>query len=95
MISFAVSFFVSLILQKFWTFRDSSTHAMHLQAGKYLASSLFGLGINTLLLYILVDHFHLFVYIGQFIAGGLTASITFFISRDIVFQGEKVMIDEI
>ncbi|MEI6843432.1 MAG: GtrA family protein [bacterium] len=83
--AFIVAFFVSLVLQKFWTFRDHSTKDMHLQIGKYLVSSLFGLAINTALLYIFVDHFHFYVFLGQVFAGIITASITFFISRNHVF----------
>lgn len=90
-IAFTVSFLVSLVLQKFWTFEDRSRENVHIQIGKYLLSSLFGLSLNTLFLYILVDHFHFFVYIGQMIAGGLVACITFFISRKFIFKGQVDM----
>ncbi len=90
--SFAVAFFVSLTLHKFWTFQDYSRVDMHLQIGKYLMSSVFGLSINTLLLYIFVDHFHFYVFLGQIFAGAITASITFFISRDIIFKKGKVVV---
>ena len=83
-----VAFFVSLVLHKFWTFQDFSRQDMHIQAGKYMVTSLFGLGLNTLFLYILVDHFHLFVYLAQIVAGGSVACITFFISRGLVFKGK-------
>lgn len=83
-----VAFFVSLVLHKFWTFQDFSRTDMHVQAGKYMVTSLFGLGLNTLFLYILVDHFHLFVYLAQIVAGGSVACITFFISRGLVFKGK-------
>lgn len=90
MIAFVVAFFVSLILHKFWTFDDTSMDGVHKQAGKYLMVSLFGLAINTGILFICVDIFHLYVYISQVIAGGLTASVTFFISRDHVFNRQEV-----
>ena len=83
-----VAFFVSLVLHKFWTFQDFSRQDMHIQAGKYMVTSLFGLGLKTLFLYILVDHFHLFVYLAQIVAGGSVACITFFISRGLVFKGK-------
>jgi len=92
-ISFVISFMISLVLQKLWTFKDSSRDGIGLQIGKYLATSLFGLGLNTLLLYILVDHFHFFVYIGQIIAGGSTACVTFFLSRKYVFRSQMTMLD--
>lgn len=85
-VSFGAAFFVSLVLQKFWTFKDRNVEKVHLQIGKYLATSLFGLAINTLLLYILVDYFHAYVFLGQIFAGGITAFFTFFIFRDYVFN---------
>lgn len=90
-IAFLVSFLFSLFLQKFWTFEDHSRENVVMQIGKYLLSSLFGLSLNTLFLYILVDHLHLFVYVGQIIAGGLVACITFFISRKFIFKGPANM----
>jgi len=88
-IAFSVAFFVSLSLHKFWTFDDTSMVGAHKQAGKYLIVSLFGLAINTFILYVCVDILHLYVYIGQIVAGGLTACVTFFISRDHVFNQSK------
>lgn len=90
-IAFIVSFLFSLFLQKFWTFEDHSRENVHIQVGKYLLSSLFGLSLNTLFLYILVDHLHFFVYMGQIIAGGLVACVTFFISRKFIFKGQVDM----
>ncbi len=92
-IAFIVSFLVSLVLQKFWTFEDYSQDNLSLQAGKYLMTSLFGLSLNTLILYILVDHFHFYVYMGQIVAGGLVACVTFFISRKYVFKGKTVVVN--
>lgn len=86
-----LAFFLSLTLHKLWTFEDYSRENMHIQIGKYMATSIFGLGLNILFLYILVDHFRFFVYLGQIIAGGAVASITFFISRSLVFKGKKDM----
>lgn len=85
-VAFIVSFFISLVLHKFWTFEDKSTHGVHKQAGKYLISSILGLIINTTILYICVDLVHMYVFLGQIIAGVLTASVTFFISRDHIFN---------
>jgi putative flippase GtrA len=90
-ISFLISFFISLILQKFWTFQDKSTDGMHLQIGKYLLSSLFGLSINTFLLYVFVDHVHFYVFFSQILAGLITACVTFFISRDYIFNTSQIL----
>lgn len=85
-IAFVVAFFVSLTFHKFWTFRDHSTENIHIQGFYYLLSSIFGLGLNTLILYICVDYFGLLPLLGQIIAGGLTACCTFFISKYLIFK---------
>ena len=64
-VAFVIAFFFSLTLQKFWTFKDKSLNGLHWQTGKYLATSLFGLGINTFFLYIFVDHFNFYVFWAQ------------------------------
>ena len=58
-VAFIAGFFVSWAFHKFWTFRDHSTNNLHTQGGLYLLSSLFGLSLNTLILYIAVDIVHL------------------------------------
>lgn len=90
-ISSIIAFFISLGLHKFWTFEDFSREDMHIQIGKYMITSLFGLTLNTLFLYIVVDYLHFYVYVGQIVAGGSVACITFFISRNLIFKGKKEM----
>ncbi|MES3005141.1 MAG: GtrA family protein [Patescibacteria group bacterium] len=82
-IAFCVAFFVSFILQKFWTFKNVSTEGIQRQSFIYLASSLFSLGVNTLLMYIFVEKMHLAVLLSQIFAGATVACFTFFISRRI------------
>lgn len=85
-IGFSVGFLVSLTLQKFWTFHDHSTDNIHIQSLLYLFNSLFGLCINTLILYISVHYFGFIPLAGQIIAGIGTALCTFQISRKYVFN---------
>jgi len=85
-IAFSVAFLVSLVFQKYWTFRDHSTENLHIQSFLYLLNSLFGLGINTLVLYICVEYFGMWPLFGQIVAGLVTASCTFFISRNYIFK---------
>ena len=85
-LAFILSFFVSFVLQKFWTFKDISTETIHKQSVIYLGTSIFGLGLNTLLMYVFVGLFHLNVILAQIFAGILVACCTFFISRDFVFK---------
>ncbi len=91
-IAFIIAFFVSLSFHKFWTFRDHSTDNLHTQGFLYLLNSLFGLGLNTLILYICVHYFSLLPLIGQIIAGALTAFCTFFISKHFVFKTKSKIV---
>ena len=84
-IAFIIAFIQSFTLHKFWTFR-SHEEETHKQVVMYLGTSLFGLGLNTLLMYIFVDHFHVMVILSQIIVGFLVAGCTFFISRNVVFK---------
>ncbi len=88
-IAFVISFFVSFLLQKFWTFK-SHEEKTHKQIFMYLGNSLFGLGLNTLLMYVFVDGANMPVMLSQVFAGGLVAFCTFFISRNLVFKYNKI-----
>lgn len=92
-VAFLVAFLFSLVLHKFWTFKDHSMDGVHRQAGKYLIASIFGLALNTSILYICVQGFHFYVFMGQIVAGILTACVTFFISRDHIFNQMPVGIN--
>lgn len=85
-IAFVVAFFISLSLQKFWTFRDHSTQNLHIQGLFYLLNSIFGLGLNTLILYVCVDYFGIMPILGVIIAGALTALCTFQITSRFIFK---------
>ena len=85
-IAFVMAFLVSLTLQKFWTFRDHSMDGLHRQVGKYLLTSIFGLAVNTFVLYICVEYFRFYALAGQIVAGIATASCTFFLSKHFVFK---------
>lgn len=84
--AFVVAFFVSLFSHKYWTFQDFNHGSIHIQASKYLASSLFGLLLNTVFLYFFVDFVHVPVLVGQIFAGGMVACITYFISHNYIFN---------
>lgn len=85
-IAFIVAFLISLVLQKFWTFKDRSMDNIHRQIGKYLLTSLVGLLIDIIVLYVCVEYFRFYALIGQIVAGLLTACCTFFLSRHFVFK---------
>lgn len=85
-LAFVVAFIVSFFLQKFWTFQDDSVDRVHAQAALYLVIALLNLLLNTGLMYVFVDILHLWYMTGQFIASGLIAFESFFISRHFIFK---------
>lgn len=88
-LAFIAAFFVSFFLQKFWTFQDDSVDKVHTQAAVYLATAIASLLLNTALMYLFVEWFHLWYMAAQFLASGLLACVTFFISRDFIFKKER------
>lgn len=87
--AFILAFVQSFTLHKFWTFK-SHEQETHKQIVMYFGTSMIGLSLNTLLMYIFVDHFHINVILSQIIVGLLVASCTFFVSRNIVFKFNKL-----
>ena len=88
-LAFIVAFCFSFTLHKFWTFK-SHKEETHKQIIMYLGTSLFGLSLNTFLMYIFVDHIHLPVILSQIFVGAIVACSSFFISRNIVFKYKKI-----
>jgi putative flippase GtrA len=89
-LAFLCAFVVSFTLQKFWTFRNTSRENMHAQVVAYLGSSLLGLALNTLLMYIFVDLLSVHVLLAQVFAGAMVACCTFFIAR-VVFRAKPTV----
>jgi putative flippase GtrA len=83
--AFIGAFFISFLLHKYWTFKSHGEET-HRQMAMYLMSSLFGLLLNTILMYIFVDYVHVNVILSQVIVGLMVACISFFISRNFVFK---------
>lgn len=84
-LSFIVAFFVSFLLQKFWTFQNKGREDMHVQLAAFLLVSLGNLALNTLLIYTFVEVFHLWYLLAALISGGLIAVESFFIYRYFIF----------
>jgi putative flippase GtrA len=85
-IAFIVAFGVSFTLHKFWTFRTKLVHDTRKQVALYLMTSLVGLSLNTLLMYVSVSHLHIAVLLSQVFVGLMVACCTFFLSRNLVFK---------
>ena len=84
--AFLATFLVSFTLQKFWTFQDHSVERVHAQAALYLVIALINLAVNTALMYAFVDWLQIWYIGAQFIASGLIACESFFISRHLIFK---------
>ncbi len=87
-VAFLFAFVVSFVLQKFWTFNDKKIQGAHVQALWYVAIALINLGVNTVLLYFLVDKFNINYLVSQIIASALVACESFFVYR-IIFKAQK------
>ena len=92
-LAFVGAFGVSFTLHKYWTFK-SHEEETHRQVVMYLGTSLFGLFLNTTLMYIFVDFFHIIVLLSQFFVGIMVAFSSFFISRNFVFKYKRNNIQE-
>ncbi|HEY4482775.1 MAG TPA: glycosyltransferase [Candidatus Paceibacterota bacterium] len=84
-LAFLVAFWVSFFMQKHWTFQDGSAQSRK-QAVVYFGVALVNLGVNTLLMFFLVDLVHLWYVFAQMITGGLIAFSSFFIYRKFIFK---------
>jgi len=97
-LAFAVAFFVSFFLQKFWTFRDGDKEAMYKQMGVYLTVALVNLALNALLMYVLVDGFKIWYMLAQFFISGLIACESYLVyklfifNRSIKFESGKIKV---
>ncbi len=88
-LAFGVAFGVSFSLQKFWTFNDRSVEGIHAQLGMYLVIALLGLGLNTLCMYGLVDHFGLHYIVAQILTSAFIAVANFFAYKHLIFKNRQ------
>lgn len=84
-VSFILAFFVSFLLQKFWTFQDKETDGVHKQLSMYFVVGLINLALNTALMYFCVDILHVWYILSQFIVTGLIAILSFFVYKHFIF----------
>ncbi len=84
--SFLAAIIVSFLLQKFWTFADNKTGQMQNQFFKYIGVAIFGLLINTLSMFVLVDFLDLWYILAQIITGAFIAIINFLMYKFFIFN---------
>ncbi len=87
-VAFILSFLVSFVLQKFWTFRDSRLHAhvVWRQLILHVLVAVVTLLINTGILFILVDIAGLWYMFAAFITAFVLGILSFFIYRIFIFN---------
>lgn len=73
-------------LQKFWTFRDHSTHKTHFQLFLYMGVTTMNLGINTTLMYFFVSVLGIWYIAAQVLAGGAIAVTGYIAYQGFVFK---------
>lgn len=89
-VAFTFAFLASFSLQKFWTFRDHSREGIQTQAGIYFLIAAANLGLNTLLVYLLVDYVNLHYLIAQIIVSVFVAVENFFVYQRFIFRASVV-----
>jgi len=90
-IAFLVSLCISFLLQRFWTFASvDPTHSIEVMSAMYALTSLVGLGLNVVLLFILVHLAQLPIIPSQIISIVLVALTNFILNSKITFKERKL-----
>lgn len=80
-LSYLVSFVVSFSMQKYWTFRESSSDQIASQAIFYVVITTINLGLNAGCIYLLVHYFGVYYLLAQLIISLIIAIESFFVYR--------------
>lgn len=83
--AFIIAFIVSFSLQKLWTFRNYSKKRLIRQLIYYFSFALFGLFLNTSLMYYLVEVLAWWYLLAQLLVTIFLAGINFFVYKFIIF----------
>lgn len=85
-IAFTLTMCVSFVLQKFWTFGESSTESLHKQMGWYLSLSLANIFVNTFFMYVMVGLLHIHYLLAQLVAIAVISLYGFFVYKYLIFR---------
>ncbi len=88
-IAFTGTFIVSFVMQKFWTFQNNERERMSAQLGMSLLLAVGNLGINTLLMYLLVDYFFVHYLLAVIFSTFVIAVETYFVYKYVIFLAVK------
>ncbi|HVW71869.1 MAG TPA: GtrA family protein [Candidatus Paceibacterota bacterium] len=84
-LGFLAAVAVNFSLQRWFVFERGSGAGVHTQAAQFLGVNLVALGVNTALLYILVEYAHLYYLVAQVIAQVVIA-VGSFLAYSFVFR---------
>ncbi len=91
--AFIISTAVSFAMQKLWTFKNRSSEKLKRQAALYLSLAAFNLCINTFLLYVFTDIFHIYYLLSQVFASIIIAFGSYFAYAKL-FKGVPVVMEK-
>ena len=89
LLGFCAAYLVTFSMHKWWTFDKTAEERTIFQSILYLGSALVTLLINTALLYMFVEWLGLLPVIGQFVALGISAVLSFLFTSQITFHGNE------
>ena len=84
-VGFGLGLLTSFLLQKFWPFEDHSRDVIHWQALIFTVTALVGLGLNTVLVYSLVQYLGQHYLLAQVLSGGIIAILNFLVYQKLIF----------
>lgn len=88
-LAYIMSFFVNFFLQKYWTFEDHALEGTTFKIGIFFINSLVNLGLNTVLMYALVDGLHIWYLLAQCVAIGILMLMNYTVYRLYIFRPTK------
>ncbi len=89
-VAFIFGVMTSYTLQKFWTFKDVERGNMHIQFFWFTIFALAMLGLNTLLMYVLVDIFLIWYLLAQAISSLCIALINYNVFNKLIFKSNVI-----
>ncbi len=87
--AFIMSFALSFILQKIWTFRNQDKNKLFHQLGIYFFNAFLNLNINALLMHLLVSRFGIWYLFAQLAVNATIGSLNFLVYKFIIFKKDK------
>ncbi|MFZ1987934.1 MAG: GtrA family protein [Minisyncoccia bacterium] len=88
-VAFLISFFVSFLLQKLWTFKDGSSETIHKQVASFFLLQFSNMFLNITGVFVLVEYAGFWSIAAQFITLLILAVETFLISHWFIFSSSK------